>query len=231
MKKIVLACLFLLIASGAYAQDTIYDIQTGLVPEGSLATLNGVVVVAVRDIGVFVAEAPYAGYNGIWIYTGSDDPHGLVAGDVVAICGEYKEYYDVSEIDLPAAGLYGSILKTGTQEVPAPFMITAADLLMDEEMWESCAITITDGMEVTDTSLGYGEWLATCMDGSEIKFDDWWYDFEQVAEGQCYDTATGIYFYAFGTWRLEAYADGLIIVDCMVDTEDLALGSVKAMYR
>ncbi len=234
MKTIVTVSLLLLIAVTAQADPTtIYDIQTigpeGGLPYQNLVTPHGVVVVAVRYNGIFVSEAPYTAYHGIWVYTGTD--HGFVEGDVVNICGEYKEYYDLSEIDIPAAETYGYILKTGTQEVPAPTLITAAELLADQEPWESCMITITDGMEIIDTSLGNGEWLTLCVDASEIRFDDYWVDFSSVEEETCYQNATGIYYYSYGNFKLEAFADGVDPVNCIVSTEIVSLGGIKALYR
>jgi hypothetical protein len=233
MKKIALACLFVLLATGASAQDptTIYDIQMGAVAEGSLVNPCEVVVTAVTYNGIWVAEAPYGAYNGIWVYMGSSDPIDLVPGDIVCVCGEYKEYYDLSEIDIPAAGLYGSVLKTGEMAVPMPSFVTAAELAADGEPWESCAITVTDGMEVTEAPSTYGEWSATALDGSVVMFDDVFYDDSTVMLGDCYNSATVILTYSFGAFKLLAYADGIEVTDCGVDTEDATLSSIKALYR
>ncbi len=229
MKKIALAFLVILIA-GVAQGTAIYDIQTGAFPEGDLATPCEVVVTAVTDNGIFVAEAPYGEYNGIWVYTGSNEPHGMVAGDIVCICGEYKEFFDLSEIDIVAAGIYGSLIKVGTQTVPTPSNVTAADLAADSERWESCAITITDGMTVEEIH-SYGEWTAAAQDGNPVRFDDFWYDASTVLLGDCYDSATGIYYYSYGDFKLEAFEDGIVVVDCSVSTEDVTFGAVKALYR
>ncbi len=229
MKKIALA--FLMIMVAGVAQGTaIYDIQTGAVAENSLVTPCDVVVTAVTDNGIFVAEAPYGEYNGIWVYTGSDEPHGMVAGDVVCICGEYKEYYDLSEIDIVAAGLYGSLIKVGTQDIPAPTLISAADLAADSEPWESCVVTITDGMVVTEIH-GYGEWTADALDGTPVRFDDIWYDAGTVEIEQCYENATGVWYYGYGNFKLEAFADGIELTDCSVATVAVTFDSMKALYR
>jgi hypothetical protein len=230
MKKIVLATLLILVAASANA-GVIHDIQTGLVDTGTLVTPCDAVVVAVAYNGIWVAEAPYGAFDGIWVYMGSSDPIDFVAGDVVCICGEYKEYYDLSEIDIVAAGLYGSVVRTGSATVPMPSYVTAAELAADSEPWESCAITVVDGMEVTTEPSSYGEWFATAQDGNEVMFDDIFYDDTTVVLGQCYDNATGILNFNFGAFKLEAYADGIAVVDCTVDTEDKTLSSVKALYR
>jgi len=229
MKKIALAFLLILVAGMAQA-TTIYDIQTGAVDLNSLVTPQDVVVTAVMYNGVFVAEAPYSEYNGIWVYTGSDDPHGLVPGDVVSICGEYKEYYDLSEIDIVAAGLYGSILKVGTQDIPAPSFVTAAELAADGEPWESCVVTIVDGMIVSEIH-GYGEWSAIAEDGTPVRFDDFWFDDTTVLVDHCYNNATGVWYYGYGEFKLEAFEDGIELTECYVATEDVTFGTMKALYR
>ena len=229
MKKIVLAFLIILMAGLAQA-TAIYDIQTGAVDENTLVTPHDVVVTAVTYNGVFVAEAPYGEFNGIWVYTGSDEPHGMVPGDVVSICGEYKEYYDLSEIDIVAAGLYGSLLKVGTQDIPAPSYVTAADLAADGEPWESCVVTIIDGMAVSETH-DFGEWTAIAQDGTPVRFDDFWYDDTTVMIDDCYPNATGVWYYGYGLFKLEVFEDGIEVVDCFVATEEVTFDSMKALYR
>lgn len=229
MKRIALAFLILMVA-GVAQGTAIYDIQTGAVDENSLVTPCDVVVTAVTDNGIFVAEAPYTEYNGIWVYTGSDEPHGMVAGDVVCICGEYVEYYDLSEIDVVAAGLYGSVVKVGTQAIPAPSYVTAADLAADGEPWESCVVTIIDGMIVNEVH-SYGEWSALALDGTEVRFDDFWFDAATVEVDQCYNNATGVWYYGYGNFKLEAFADGIELTDCYVSTQEVTFGNIKALYR
>ncbi len=235
MKTFVIATLLLVMAATAYGQATpITDIQGGLYAEGVLVTPRGVVV-AMRYNGIYIADAPFGATNGIWVYTGSDAGYQL--GDIVQTCGVYKEYYDLSEVDIPAADIYGSLLKVGEQAVPAPSVVTAADLMANPEIWESCAITIQDGMQVIlEDSPGvpvssYGEWTATCLDGTEIAMDDYWYDATQVVMLECYNNATGIWNYGYGAFKLEPYVDGLALVNCTIPTEAVSFGAVKAMYR
>ena len=231
MKAIVIAILLLILASGAFAQgSSIYDIQTGLIAEGTLVTPRGVVT-GVTGSGFFVAEAPYDAWRGIWVYAPG---HTQVPGDDVQLCGVYEEYYGLSEINIPAAGIYGSVLKMDTLPVPAPNVVTAAAIWgagTDAESWESCMILVQDGMEVTATPNTYGEWFATALDGTEVMFDDFWYDTTLVEMMQCYNNATGILNYSFGAFKLEAFADGIPIVDCAVPTDEVTFGQLKALYR
>ncbi|MFN2371060.1 MAG: hypothetical protein ABR506_07895 [Candidatus Krumholzibacteriia bacterium] len=231
MKIIVTAILLLVVATGAFAQgSSIYDIQTGLIAEGTLVTPRGVVT-GVTANGFFVAEAPYDAWRGIWVYSPG---HTSVPGDDVQLCGLYVEYYGLSEIDIVAAGLYGSVLKMGTLPVPAPNVVNAADVWnggADAESWESCMITVQDGMEVTALPNTYGEWFATALDGTEVMFDDYWYDESQVQLLQCYNNATGILNFSFGDFKLEAFADGIPIVDCAVPADAVTFSQLKALYR
>lgn len=231
MKTIVTAILFLIIATGAFAQgSSIYDIQTGLVAEGTLVTPRGVVT-GVTSSGFFVAEAPYDAWRGIWVYAPG---HTSVPGDDVQLCGLYEEYYGLSEINIPGADIYGSVLKMGTLPVPAPNVVNAADIWnggADAESWESCMITVQDGMQVTTAANSYGEWFATALDGTEVMFDDYWYDDTTVMLNECYNNATGILNYSFSAFKLEAFADGIPVVDCAVSGEDMSFSSVKALYR
>lgn len=234
MKSIVMAMLLLLLASAAFGQATpIYDIQTGVHAEGSLLTPRGVVT-GVMPHGFFVAEAPYDAYRGLWVYTGETPPHGMVPGDEVQLCGVYEEYYGLTELNIPAAGWYGSVLKVGTLPVPEPNIVSAADIYVDPvlaEPWESCIITIKDGMQVTVLPDQYGEWYAEALNGTTVMFDDYWYDTGQVQIMQCYDNATGILNYSFGNFKLEAFADGIPIVNCTVPGESVSFGALKALYR
>ncbi len=230
MKRIAIALLFVLIATGAQA-ETIYDIQTGLVPVDTEVDLSGVIVTAVRYNGVWVSEAPHAAYNSIWVYGPTD----FVAGDILDITdGFYKEYYDLSEIEEIANTV---ITLVGSGDVPAPIVLFASDLFdpempsrVDAEPYESCLVTISNSMTVTDI-FEYGQWGAIADDGSIVLFDDYFYDAGTVEVGQCYNNATGILEFSYGDFKLEPLVDGIELVDCTVATEALSFEAVKALYR
>jgi len=244
MKKLALALVVATLMSATFVQfaqacgDQIYDIQTDPAnhPVGSLGVPCDVIVTATRSSGFYCQQVadplvnPNGEYSGIWIYTGTD--LGYVPGDILAICGEIKEYYGLTEVDVPAAGLYGYVLKTGTGAPLAPYYVTAAQVDADGEPWESVQVTITDGMEIfPGFDLSHGEWQVYSLGGTPLIFDDYWYDFLNVEEGQCYNNATGIYTYNYGAFKLEPYVDGIPLVDCAVDVETLSMGSIKAMFR
>jgi len=58
MNRSVLVFITLLLAGTSHA-ETIVDIQSGLIPENTIVTIEDVVVVATRSNGAFVAEHPY----------------------------------------------------------------------------------------------------------------------------------------------------------------------------
>lgn len=226
MKRIVIALLLVLIAGTAGAQ-TIYDIQTGMVPENTIVQLANKTVVAVRYNGIYVSEAPHGMYNGIWVYGGNAFVGGFAEGDVVNIEGEYYEYFDLSEVDVQA-GLV-QLVSTGGP-VPPPSVVPAAELVdpLTAEPWESCQITIPDQGYVTVLPSSYGEWFVTYGAG-DVMFDDYWYDDSTVALDDCYEAATGILNYNFGSFKLEPFETGIDF--CPVSTEESTFGGLKALYR
>ncbi len=225
MKRIAIALLLVIIATAAQAV-TIEDMQTGLVVVDDLASVSGVVVVAVSNNsnGFWIAEAPYGAYNGIYAYGPNAD---VAVGDVLDIVdGQYTEYYDLSELKTFDA----TITITGTMAVPTPLTITAAALVADMEPYEGCAVTVVDGMMVTEI-LSYGMWTADAMDGTPILFDDYMFDDSTVVVGDCYNNVTGIIDYSYGDYKLHPLADGVALTDCTVATDEVSFEGIKALYR
>lgn len=195
----------------------------------TLVTPCDVVVTAVRASGFYVSQAPHGAWDAIWVYYPG---HAFVPGDVVSICGVFKENCGLSTIDIPAGGIYGYVLKTGTAPVPPVNYVTAADLMASPEQWESVSIMIIDGMSVpAGFDLGGGTWAVDALDGTDLVFGNFWYSFASVMEGQCYNNATGILHDACGTFVFEPFVDGIALVNCSVDVEDVSLGSLKATFR
>jgi hypothetical protein len=231
MKKLATVLMLTLIAAAAQA-GVIADIQQGVYAEGDLVTVTDAIVTADGGNGVFITETPVGPYSGIWVYTDSD--HGLMAGDVVTVTGQYIEYYDLSEISVPDAGEDGAITVTDQTEVPAPYDLTAAEYLADQEAFESVMICITDGMQVTEAPNQYGEWVAAEWNDPslEIVFDDLLgYDDTTVEVGQCYNWACGVVYYSFGQFKLEAFVDGIEVVECTVPVEGNSLTELKGLFR
>jgi hypothetical protein len=233
MKKFafVLLAISLTTAGMAYSQcgTVIHSLQVNS-PAGInlLATPCNVVITAIRPSGFYGSQAPHGAWDAIWVYYPG---HTFHPGDNVSICGVFKEVCGLSTIDIPASGIYGYVLKTGTAPIPAANFVTAAALMASPEQWESVTTTIIDGMTVpAGFSLGSGQWLVNALDGTPLRFDDFWYNFAGVMEGQCYNNATGILHDACGVFTFEPFA-GLIPVSCSVNEEKISLGTLKARYR
>ncbi len=227
MKRIAIALLLTILAASAVQAATIQELQTDVYPVDTLQNLTGVVVTAVNAFssnGYWVAEAPYDALNGIYAYGPNAD---VVVGDIIDIVdGLYVEYNDLSEIKTFEA----VVTVSGTMAVPAPTIMTAAELYADPEAWEGCQITISDGMMVTEIG-SYGQWYATTLGGEVIMFDDYMFDDETVVLGDCYDNVTGAWHYAYGDFKMQPYADGPVLVECAVDTEVTSFDSVKSLFR
>jgi len=223
MKRIAIALLLVLMASSAAGQ-TIFQMQTGVVPDHTIVQVQNVTVVATRYNGFYISEAPYGEYNSIWVYSGAD--LGFVAGQILQLEGEYYEYYDLSEIDV-SGGLAQAV---GAGPVPPPSVVPIAVLLdpVTAEPWESCPVTIPDEGVALTVASNYGEWDVGYTPGVFL-FDDYWYDDSTVAVGDCYKSVTGIINFGFGVFRMNPYADGIEF--CPVATDEQTFGNMKAMYR
>ncbi len=237
MRKFALALLAMgVLATGAFAQQpcptatSIHTLQMNSpVGVNTLVTPCNVVVTAVRSSGFFVSQPPHGAWDAIWIYYPN---HTFVPGDLVQICGVFKEVCGLSTVDIPAGGIYGYVLKVGTAAVPPVNYVTAAALMASPEQWESVSIMITDGMNVpAGFSLGSGRWAVNAQDGTHLYFDDFWYNFASVMEGQCYNNATGILHQDCDGFWFEPFVNGIALTSCGVDAEPVSLGTIKALFR
>jgi 5'-nucleotidase/UDP-sugar diphosphatase len=225
MRNLVIVLCLVLVAAVAQA-GVISDLQQGMYTIGDEITVTNAIVTGATYNGCFITELPVGPYSGVWVYLGSG--HAVVDGDVVNIVGLYEEYYDLTEIN--ASG--GLVEVVGNGPVPAGYPLTAAEFVADSEPFEGVAICITDGLTVTVAPNSYGEWFAQSVEsGDEIMFDDFWYDDTTVTEAQCFNYACGPVYYSFGAYKLEAWADGIEVVDCAVPTDASSLTDIKAMFR
>lgn len=231
MKKLAIALMLILCATAANA-GVIYDIQVGgLYTPGDIVTATGCIVTAVAYNGVWVVQPPCSPGNGIWVYLGT---HTFVPGDVLDITADYKEYYDLSELD--AAG-YDDAVPTDTVTLTghcppvAPLFATAADIMANAELYEGSYVYLIDGFHVTEL-LTYGEWKAVGDDGYvHIWFDDVMFDETGLAVGDCFNGVIGVWTYSFNEYKLLPVADGLTVVECAVATETTTFGAVKSLFR
>jgi hypothetical protein len=232
MKKISIVLAVMLLAGVANA-GPIYDMEvSGLYASGDYVTVICATVTAVGTYGCAIAEAPFAMGNSTWVYLGSG--HTTLVGDIVTVTAPYLEYYDLTELDVGhylASDPPATIETVGVCEVmPDPIMITAADIMAAPEHYESCMVWLTDGFNISEI-LTYGEWHATAVGGTQIRFDDYWYDESGLAVGQCADWAIGMWTYSYENFKIHPVVDGFPVVDCVVSADEMSLDSIKALYR
>lgn len=151
---------------------TIYDIQQGQIPEGTVVDITGAVVTGVSFSGFFAQEPEGGEWSGIWIYVGNDGPDigGLAPGDVVSVSGTVGEFYDLTQLDIRS----GTLTETGTADVPAPAVIEIAEA---EEPWESVFVRVEGDFTVTEINPtnNVNEFTLESDDGT-IVIDDHIYD-------------------------------------------------------
>ncbi|MGD9546850.1 MAG: hypothetical protein AB7V45_04780 [Candidatus Krumholzibacteriia bacterium] len=232
--KSLLAIIALLTLAAPALAGPIYDMEVGgLYAEGDYVTVVCATVTAVTAYGCAIAESPFQMGNSTWVYLGAG--HTAQVGDIVTVYAPYFEYYELTELDVghyttavPAA----TFTKVGVCTImPDPIPLTAAAIMAAPEHYESCIVWLTDGFLVTDI-LTYGEWLADSHEtGTQIYFDDYWFDETGLMVGDCANWALGMWTYNFGAFKLEPFVDGFPPVDCTVDAERSSLGGIKALFR
>jgi predicted extracellular nuclease len=185
---------------------TIFDIQQGMVAEGSIVTLQDVVIsspVNVEEGGVFVQDQAGGEFSGIYLfmYTEIVDGLPLAPGDVVTLTGEYTEFYEMSEVTVKSLG---EIEVVGNVAPPAPAVVAAADIATGgplAENYEGVLVSV-EGVTVDAPVNQYGEFT---VDGGLVIDDYFLLDAENKPEpnpGAVYDVITGPLFYGFEQFRV-----------------------------
>jgi hypothetical protein len=204
---------------GAQAQcvsdTTVVAIQMGQIPVGDNVSLSNLVVTAVDNIGTtnnpdsnkgfWVADAAQgAAYNGLYVYTGSAVPAGVVIGAVVDVTGEVDEFDFCSGSGCTPTGdtlteidaRNGSVTVLVDPATPAPLTGVALDTLKNitsGEQYEGVLVQIGP-VEVTATASG-DRLTVTDTNGQTIVLDDDAYDYMAAtypADTTCFTTVTGV---------------------------------------
>jgi len=233
MRNVVIVALLVVLTAGTVmaqsVQTTIPEIRTGMIPELTQVDVIGgmAVVTAVSYNGFSCTDPAVAAYSAIWVYTGGAPA--VAIGDVVDIVnGMYKEYYDLSEIDMTTFA--GTVTVVGTAPVPCLSM-SLATLLGDPEPWESHVINVTDGFTITEL-LDHGQWIAEAYGtGLTLTHDDMFFDETVLAVGDCYMCVTGMFTYSYGAFKINPLDCGLTVVDCTVGNDVMSFGDLKSNYR
>ena len=113
--------------TGVDTGDTIYDVQMGKFKLMDPVALEGVIATSgltFKKDGFFVQDPKGGEYSGIFVYIGANMVT-VAPGDVLNINGTYDEFFTYSELKVAKAA---DIVKTGTAPVPAPAVVTSAEV-------------------------------------------------------------------------------------------------------
>lgn len=230
MRMLTMTGILISIAAMA-AAGTIVDLQTGVFAEGDEVTVTGAVVTGVKGNGFVMNEGVNGPNTGVWVYTG--DAPTVAVGDLVDVKGLYEEYFELTEINV-STDPTGYVTDLGEhQGALMPLYVTIHELTNNSEAYESCYVSIIDPMKVVQGVNQFGEWVAESQmrPGLMLTLDDGWYDTSGVVEGDCYCCAVGVFTYGFGAFKLQPFAEAICVIDCQVDTENMAVSEVKTLFR
>ena len=189
--------------TGAAGQaSTIYEVQKGEVPEGTIVQIDNVVVTSpvLYDKGAVFVQHPEGGeYSGIYLYMYSEvvDAHDLQPGDVINLRGEYTEFYDMSEITVRGIA---DIEKVSSGEVPSPAVVNPADVATGgplSENYESVLVRV-ENVECTNPDLGHGEFQVA----QSLTVTDFFMGDVQPKIGDHFDSITGPLIYGFEEFKV-----------------------------
>ena len=147
----------------------IYAVQQGIYNLGDLVVLEGVIATSgptLNKKGFFVQEPDGGPFSGIFIFN-TKDQFNVSAGDVLTIAGTYTEFNGLSELSVPGAA---NVTKTGTAPVPAPVLVTSAEVAtggLKSEDYEGVLLQIQNA-KVTAPVDGANEFIVDTV----LRIDD-----------------------------------------------------------
>jgi predicted extracellular nuclease len=187
---------------------SIYDVQGGKIAAGTVVTIKGVVVtspVKLKDSkGTLFVEEPAGGeYSGIAVYMYDEVTAALDAppGSVVDITATYEEFFDNSQLVVMAVG---DIEVVGTDTIPAPAVVQAADIATGgakAENYEGVLVQIDDAT-VTDPAIDIGQFE---VEGGARVSDYFLFDLgmsPKPAAGDIYPSIVGPLLYSFDQFQI-----------------------------
>lgn len=225
MNRLSLITLTALLLAGFAQAGTIADIRAGLVPDGTVVTVEGAVVTAVMNNSITVAELPGGPNLALWVIT--DGAPTVALGDVVDLYGTYLEHNERATLSLwsPAEA---SITVTGSAEAPLSY-VTVAQLVADPEAWESVVVFVTDGLIVQEL-FENGEWGVTSHETADtLVLNDYFGLFPDVSLGECYNNALGVFFRFQGQHVLKLLE--VEYTECSVGNDALGFSALKTLFR
>jgi predicted extracellular nuclease len=191
--------------TGETANVTIFDIQQGMVPEGTIVTIRDVVVtspVHFEKNGVFVQEQEGGQFSGLYLYMWNEvvDQVGLSPGDVVNVTGEYVVFYGMSQLTVRRVA---DVDVVGQTQPPAPAVVAATDVATGGSLARNYqgVLVQVENVTVTQPVNQHGEFV---VDGG-LLVDDFFLlgdDAPKPNPGAVFDRITGPLYFAFDKYRV-----------------------------
>ncbi|HET9620828.1 MAG TPA: lamin tail domain-containing protein [Kofleriaceae bacterium] len=117
---------------------TIYKINSGATPVGSLVTISNALVTGRGSNGYFVqvkeTDAGYLGADnsGLFIFTGSKPAASITIGSRVTVGGAVDNFHGELELD---GGVITTVTSTTTEDPPAPVSVAYAEIKTNGPRW------------------------------------------------------------------------------------------------
>jgi len=182
--------------------DTIYDIQMGKFQLMDPVTVEGVIATSgltFKQDGFFVQDPNGGEYSGIFVYIGGNKV-AVAPGDVLTIAGTYDEFFTYSEIKIAKPA---DIIKTGTAPVPAPAVVTSAEVATGgakAENYEGVLVQVKNAKVSAAVDMN-GEFIVD----TKLRVDDLFFakvDWVAPKIGDTFTTITGPLAYTFDNFKV-----------------------------
>lgn len=186
---------------GGGSGATIFDINDGTISIGEAVTLERVVISSPHtygDDGLFIqdpAGGPKSGLY-VWSYDGVGDIY-AEPGDEVTVTGSVTDYYGWLEFVIESSD---DVVITGSADVPAPVDLGDGSGV-DWNDYESVPVKLTAQTIASENEYGVGR-----LEPAGIQVDNGFVNLDYTCRGS-YDTLTGIIFYSYEEWSLNARTD------------------------
>ncbi len=188
---------------------SIYDIQSGVIAEGTIVSVIGVVTAGSGETPdgsvAFYIQDGSGEYSGINVYISSASNFSVNRGDSIQVTGEYVEYFGKTEITNVT-----DITTFGTNvSLPAAEELTLNQL--DWEPWEGVLVKIENVTVINDSS-GFGEWEVS--DGVDTLMIDNAGNYSySPSNGEFINAITGPLNYTYSNYKMIPRDDDDIVID------------------
>lgn len=213
---------------------TVYDIQGGKVPEGSVVTVKGVVITSPIRIdgegkGTIFVQDPMGGeLSGIavFLYEEVAMSFGVKPGVVVDITGEYTEFFGESQLQVTSVD---AIVQVGEGEPPAPEVVAAADVATNgakAEAYEGVLVQV-ENVTVTNPNVDMSDFE---VEGA-LRINDFFL-FPQmeepvVVQGQVFTSIAGPLRFSFDDHKIAPRAAADLVSDVIPPGEEVTIFEIQ----